>query len=78
MLIVGKKQVELNTRNDTQETEQLELFSKGPVIQNIELLFKNYDALKKENKENRTLLKGKVAGYTNKRFIEGVSKGASE
>jgi hypothetical protein len=51
--------MELNTRNDTQEMEHLELFAKDPVITNIQLLFKNYDELKRKNKKTLRKYKGK-------------------
>lgn len=50
--------MEINSRNNNHEMEHLELFAKKPVVQNIELLFKNYAALKKKNKIIVLKLKG--------------------
>ena len=62
--------MELNTRNDTQEMEHLELFTKEPVIKNIQLLFKNYDELKKNHK--KAIRRNK--GSSNKTYYRNTRK----
>ena len=51
--------MEITSRNNNHEMEHMELFAKKPVIQNIELLFRNYDVIKKKNKAMAMKYKGK-------------------
>ena len=56
----GKLVMNLDLKNSQVNLKGLEVFAKGPVLENIQVLFKNYDAIKKRNKEHDPKFNGNI------------------